>query len=57
MFFVVEIDEQLDELFNKDYDKVFIEPIYYNDYIHPSLNYLSLLYIKPLNNDKGYITN
>jgi hypothetical protein len=55
MFFVVEIDEQLDELFNKDYDKVFIEPIYYNDYIHPSLNYLSLLYIKPLNNDKGYI--
>ena len=55
MFYIVETDEQLDELFNKGYDKVFIEPISYNDHIHPSLNHVSLLYIKPLNSDKGYI--
>jgi hypothetical protein len=55
MFYIVETDEQLNELFDKDYDKVFVEPIYYNDNIHPSLNHISLLYIKPLNNDKGYM--
>jgi len=55
MFYIIEVEEQLNELFNKDYDKVFIEPVYFNDNIHPALNNLSLLYIKPLNNDKGYI--
>lgn len=55
MFYIVETDEQLNELFDKDYDKVFVEPVYHNDNIHPSLNYVSLLYIKPLNNDKGYM--
>ena len=55
MYYIVETDEQLNELFDKDYDKVFIEPVYHNDNIHPSLNYISLLYIKPLNNDKGYM--
>jgi hypothetical protein len=55
MFYVVETNEQLAELFYKGYDKVFIEPIYFNDNVHPSLNRVSLLYIKPLNNDKGYI--
>jgi len=55
MFFVVETNEQLGELFNKGYDKVFVEPIYFNDNVHPSFNYVSLLYIKPLNNDKGYM--
>ena len=46
---------KLEELFNKGYDKVFVEPIYFNDNVHPSFNYVSLLYIKPLNNDKGYM--
>ena len=55
MYYIVETDEQLNELFDKDYDKVFVEPVYHNDNIHPSLNYISLLYIKPLNNDKGYM--
>jgi hypothetical protein len=55
MYYIVETNEQLVKLFYKGYDKVFIEPIYFNDNIHPSLNDISLLYIKPLNNDKGYI--
>lgn len=54
-FFIVETNEQLQELIDKDYDKVFIEPIYFNNNTHPSLNKLSLLYIKPLNGDKGYM--
>ena len=55
MFYIVETDEQLNELFEIGYDKVFIEPIYYNDNVHSALNRISLLYIKPLNGDKGYI--
>ena len=55
MFYIVETSEQLDSFFELGYDKVFIEPIFYNDYVHTALNHLSLLYIKPLNNDKGYI--
>ena len=55
MFYIVETNEQLNELLNKGYNKVFIEPIYFNDNCHPSLNDISLLYLKPLNNDKGYL--
>lgn len=55
MFYIVETDEQLNELFEIGYDKVFIEPVYYNDNVHSALNRISLLYIKPLNGDKGYI--
>lgn len=55
MFYIVETSEQLDEFFNIGYDKVFIEPVLFNDNVHPALNHISLLYIKPLNNDKGYI--
>ena len=55
MFYIVETNNQLEELFNKNYSEVFIEPIYYNDNVHPTLNNLSLLYLKPLNNDKGYL--
>jgi len=55
MFYIVETNEQLNEFFNKGYDRVFIESILTNDNTHPSLNKISLLYIKPLNGDKGYI--
>ena len=55
MFYIVETQEQLEEFFNIGHDKVFIEPILYNDRVHPALNHVSLLYIKPLINDKGYI--
>lgn len=57
MFYIIETNEQLNELFEKNYDRVFIEPIYFNDNTHPALNHIALIYIKPLNNDKGYILN
>jgi len=55
MFYIIETSKQLDEFFNANYEKVFIEPILFNDNIHPALNHVSLLYIKPLNDEKGYI--
>ena len=55
MFYIIETPEQLNEFFEIGYDKVFIEPILYNDHVHPALNHISLLYIKPLVNNKGYI--
>jgi hypothetical protein len=54
-FYIVETDEQLKEFSNIKYNKVFVELILHNDHTHPALNELSLLYIKPLNGDKGYI--
>ena len=56
MYWLIETEEQLKEFSEKGYDKVFIEPIYYNDNLHPSLNGLSLLYIRSLTQgEKGYI--
>jgi hypothetical protein len=55
MFYIIETAEQLNEFFNIGHDKVFVESILFNDNIHPALNHISLLYIKPLVNDKGYI--
>ena len=55
MFYLIESNEQLEDFKNIEYGKVFIEPILYNDNFHPSLSKISLLYIKPLNGDKGYL--
>jgi hypothetical protein len=55
MFYIIETSEQLDEFFKLGYEEVFIEPILFNNNIHPALNDISLLYIKPLNDSKGYI--
>ena len=55
MFYIVETTEQLDEFIHTGYKSVFVEPVYYNDLAHPAINELSLLYIKPINDNKGYI--
>lgn len=55
MFYIAETDEQLKEFSNIKYNKIFVELVLHNDHTHPALNELSLLYIKPLNGDKGYI--
>lgn len=54
MFYIIETQEQLSSFKNKRYENAFVEVISYNDNIHPLLNNVSLIYIKPLN-DKGYI--
>ena len=55
LYWLIESTDQLKEFYNRNYSEVFLEPIYYNDHVHPSLNHVSALYIKPLNGEKGYI--
>jgi hypothetical protein len=55
LYWLVETEEQLKEFQNKGYKEVFLEPILFNDNIHPQLNELSAIYIKPCNNEKGYM--
>jgi len=55
MFYIIETQEQLSSFKNKRYDKAFIEVISYNDHIHPVLNNVSLIYVRPLSDTKGYI--
>ena len=55
MYWLIENKEQLDVLVNSGYKEAFIEVIPYNDTIHPSQTYVSLLYIKPFEATKGFM--
>lgn len=53
MYWLIESSKQVEEFINKGYSEVFCELITFNDNTHSALNELSLVYLKPLNNDKG----
>ena len=55
MYWLIEDKEQLDVLINSSYKEAFIEVIPYNDTIHPSQTYVSLVYIRPLEATKGFM--
>ena len=55
MYWLVEDDSQIKVLINSGFKEAFIEVIPYNDYIHPTLNRVSLVYIRPVNASKGYM--
>ena len=57
MFYLVENTDQLKSFYYREYKRAFVEVIPFNDLIHPALNKVSLVYIKPLTNEneKGYI--
>jgi hypothetical protein len=55
MFWLIETKEQLREFVNQDYKEVFVEVIPYHNHIHPTLNDLSLVYIRPTYDTKGYM--
>ena len=55
MYWLVENEEQLSVLINSGYKKAFIEVIPYNDTIHPVLNHVSLVYIRPIEASKGFM--
>jgi len=55
MYWLVETEEQLNTLINSDYKNAFIEVIPYNDTIHPVLNHVSLVYIRPIEASKGFM--
>jgi hypothetical protein len=54
-FWLVEKEEQINYLINKNYNEVFVEIIPYHNAIHPALNDVSLVYIRPSNESKGYM--
>jgi len=55
MYWLVEEDEQLNVLINSGFKKAFIEVIPLSNNVHPALNDVSLVYIRPLNASKGYM--
>ena len=55
MFYIVESEEQLSFLANKIAKGAFIEVISSNDNFHPKLATTVAVYLRPLQEDKGYI--
>jgi len=55
MFWIIETNEQLECLKNFSIDEAFVEIIPHHDNVHPALNSLSLVYIRPFNDTKGYM--
>ena len=53
MFWLIENKDQVNSFRRKGYKKAYIEVIPFSNTIHPVLNNISLVYIKPLNGDKG----
>jgi hypothetical protein len=55
MYWLIEDEEQLMVLLNSGFKKAFVEIIPYNDTIHPTLNKVSLVYIRPIDAHKGFM--
>jgi hypothetical protein len=54
-FWLIETEQQLDYLKQFPIKEAFVEVIPYHDHIHPALNDISLVYIRPFNETKGYM--
>ena len=56
-FYLIENTEQLSTFYYQEFKRAFVEVIPFNDLVHPTLNKVSLVYIKPLtdDNEKGYM--
>jgi len=55
MFWLIETKEQLREFVNEDFKEVFVEVIPHHNHIHPALNDICLIYIRPTYDSKGYM--
>ena len=55
MYWLIETDKQLEFLTNSSFKEVFIEVIPNNYTIHPAKNGVCLVYIRPIESDKGYV--
>jgi hypothetical protein len=55
MFWIIETEESLEYLTHKIIAEAFIEIVPLHDNIHPALNDVSLVYIRPFNDTKGYM--
>jgi hypothetical protein len=55
MFWLIETEEKLREFREKKFKKVFVEIISLNNKVHPAQNDISCIYIREINDYKGYI--
>jgi len=55
MFWLVESDSQLKGFYESGYKEAFVEVIPYNNRIHPTINKVCAIYLRPLLATKGYI--
>jgi hypothetical protein len=55
MFWLIETQDQIEYLINKQYKEAFIEIVPYHNNIHPTLNGVSLVYFRPSIEQKGYM--
>tara|TARA_B100000795_G_scaffold71106_1_gene50006 strand:+ start:1478 stop:2746 length:1269 start_codon:yes stop_codon:yes gene_type:complete len=55
MYWLVEDEKQIEVLINSGYKEAFIEVIPYNYNIHPVLNNISLVYLRPIDARKGFM--
>ena len=55
MFWLIETEDQINYLINRYCDEAFIEIVSYHDKVHPALNDVSLVYFRPLYDNKGYM--
>jgi hypothetical protein len=55
MYYIVESKEQFKLFSRRVGEKYYVEVIPYHDFIHPRINQVSLIYIRPLEARKGYI--
>jgi hypothetical protein len=54
-FWLIETEKDLEYLHQKPINEAFVEIIPHHDNIHPALNDVSLVYIRPFNDTKGYM--
>ncbi len=54
-FWLIEDKRQLEVLIKIRYKEAFLEIIPFNDYIHPSQNSISLIYLRPIKSSKGFM--
>ena len=57
MYWLIETEDQLQELSKFGYEEAFVEVIPYSNTIHPIKNQVCAIYIKPLKSKKGFIAS
>lgn len=57
MYWLIESQDQLEELYNSGFEEAFVEIIPYSNKVHPVENDICAVYIRPLNSTKGYIAS
>ena len=57
MYWLIESQDQLEELYNSGFEEAFVEIIPFSNKVHPVENDVCAVYIRPLNSTKGYIAS